>query len=573
MTRYVLGINPCISGLGVHNPSAAILADGTVEYAVEEDRFTREKQAFNTFPTESITRCLDHCNIEFSALNEIAIPWEPTLLQQLFRYNLSQTISGGNGWRKAEKLQFAVKRGVLDQFGYSMRFVREQLREFGEPLPSIRNRAHHRCHAASVTHLAKQDVQLVVTLDGRGEHDATAVWDATGDKLERIRTYQFPNSLGFLYGMVTEFLGFQSFHGEGKVMGLAPYGEYDADIDERLRSVVTAGVDYDVTGITATAANDLDDGVQRLESLFDRPRKSEPSAFSDWEKNLAYIIQAFVEETVTDIVRTYTHALDTGKVGLAGGVALNCKLNKAVMELPEVEDVFIQPVAHDSGSALGAAALSYEADKVKPMGTPYWGDQFTCETITAKLDEFGIEYRRPDDLVEYVADRLADGDIVGWFQGRQEHGPRALCNRSILADPRSESSRKRVNASVKHRESWRPFAPVIRRDAAETYLVDAEDAPYMIKTFDVRPETREEIPATLHPADETTRPQTVTKDQNERICALLTAFEARTGVPVLLNTSFNDHGEPIVRTPREAIRDFFSTGLDLLVLEDVLVEK
>jgi carbamoyltransferase len=243
------------------------------------------------------------------------------------------------------------------------------------------------------------------------------------------------------------------------------------------------------------------------------------------------------------------------------------------MEADGVDDVFIQPVAHDGGLALGAGLLDQRPADVAEMTDVYLGSGFGNETIVDLLETNKIDYREPDDLEAEIADAIADGALVGWFQGRMEMGPRALGNRSILADPRTEESRDRVNKFVKHREEWRPFAPSMTEAGADEYLENAGSAPFMIKTFDVVTEKADEIEAVLQPADETTRPQTVRPDQNERYHRLLTEFEDRTGVPVLLNTSFNDHAEPIVRTPAEALKDFYGMGLDILVLNDFVIEK
>jgi carbamoyltransferase len=243
------------------------------------------------------------------------------------------------------------------------------------------------------------------------------------------------------------------------------------------------------------------------------------------------------------------------------------------MEMDEVENIYIQPVAHDGGLALGGGMIDQRPSSVDRIDTVYWGDSFENSEIKELLEANKIGYEQPSDLTALVAREIADGALVGWFQGRMELGPRALGNRGILADPRTTESLDRVNEYVKHREKWRPFAPSMQEDTLDTYLVHGEPAPFMIKTFETDEETRSDIEATIHQADSTTRPQTVNPEQNPRYYDLLAEFEAITGVPVLLNTSFNDHGEPIVRTPRQAIQDFYAMGLDVLVLEDFVITK
>lgn len=247
-------------------------------------------------------------------------------------------------------------------------------------------------------------------------------------------------------------------------------------------------------------------------------------------------------------------------------------MNKAVEQLDAVDKLFVQPAAHDAGLALGAGMLESTPTDTNTMTDAYWGPEYSDE-IDPVLEESKLEFEQVSNPEKVAAEALADGALVGWFQGNLELGPRALGNRSILADPRTVDSRDRVNKYVKHREEWRPFAPSMKEEALDEYLVDAAPSPFMIKTYEVREEKRDEISAALHPGDNTTRPQTVTEEQNTRYYKLLSEFEALTGVPVLLNTSFNDHAEPIVNKPVEAVKDFYGMGLDMLVLEDYVLQK
>jgi carbamoyltransferase len=570
MTCYVLSINPGVRSLGSHDTSAVLLENGEVVFGVEEERFTREKHATGTFPRQAIEACLESRDLSLSDVETVVVPWEPsrflTPVPRMVREDLSR--SGGLTDR-AKLAGWRVKSNLRPRL-FGLNAVKRELAEIGIPLPSVETREHHACHAASAFYPTEFDEALVVTLDGRGEHDATAVWwgDETG--LERLRTYDYTNSLGYFFGGVTQFLGFYANNGEGKVMGLAPYGERNEDIERALRSLVETGVDYDVRELSRGS---FEEATEQLEALFDRPRKDLGTDFSQWEKDLALAAQTLVEEIVTDIVETYCEHLGTGNVALAGGVALNCKMNKRVMELDCVDELFIQPVSNDAGSALGAAMMEFEPSEVPAMSTVYWGPKYSDQEIEELLQMNKIRYSKPDGLERTVAERLADGALVGWFQGRMEMGPRALGNRSILADPRTVESLDRVNEYVKHREAWRPFAPSMLEAAVDEYLQNGEKSPYMIKTFDPVEERKDDIPAVLHPADETTRPQTVREDQNPRYYRLLQEFDRITGIPVVLNTSFNDHGEPIVNTPTEAVKDFFGMGLDVLVLGDVVVEK
>jgi carbamoyltransferase len=570
MSEFELAFKPAIGPYGQHDPSAALFEDGGLAFAVEEERLSREKHAPNTFPERSIRACLDHRGLALSDVDEVVLPYDPTLRRNVAPHTLRSSLRRRGLSRKLDALGATARKELQAQL-YPTRQIESRLSEIGTPVPPVVTRAHHRCHAASAFHPSGFDRALVVTVDAKGEYDSTVVWEGTPAGLRRVRTYDHPNSLGLFYAVVTEYLGYRMFNGEGKVMGLAPYGSDDGEIRRRLRRLVTGGVEYDVTPLTGQWGTEV--GVERLEELFGRERRPEPGEFDRFEKDLAHVAQRFTEETVLDIVETYCRRLGHENVCLAGGVALNCKMNQRVAESDLVDGLFVQPVANDAGLALGAGWVDRAPASVPEQTHVYFGPEYSTSGIRDLLETNKIAYGEPDDLEAYVAERLADGALVGWFQGRLELGPRALGNRSILADPRTAESRDRVNRYVKHREEWRPFAPSMLEAATGDVLTLDREHPYMIVTSGVRPEAADEIPAVLHSADDTTRPQTVREEQNPRYYRLLREFERLTDVPVLLNTSFNDHGEPIVNTPKEALKDFYGMGLDVLVLEDVVVEK
>jgi len=596
MTEYILSFKPAIDFYGNHDPSAVLFEDGKVVFGVEEERYTRVKHAKKTFPEQSIRACLEYAGIGFEDVDKIILPYDPQLefkktdvflKRKVGDYiseirNNSRKDSGSSqqnttGSTNPNQHPFhrvwggltKIKKQV-DKKYFANRNVEKRLRNMTDTVPPIERRSHHLCHAAGAFYPTEFDTALVLTADGKGEYDSTVVWKGTPDGVERVKTYRVPNSLGYFYGAVTDYIGYRPNNGEGKVMGLAPYGEHNKKIEHKLRSVATFGREYDVTSITRDG---LKSGAAVLEELFDRPRNTNTNEFSKFEKDLAYTSQLLLEETITDIVKYYARRLDQSNVCFNGGVALNCKLNKRIMELDCVDELFIQPVAHDGGLALGAGWNEYEPDQIEPMTNVYWGEAPCEDDIETLLESSKISYKKVDNVERYTAEKLADGALVGWMQGRLEMGPRALGNRSILADPRTEASRDNVNRHVKHREEWRPFAPSLLEEKADRYLVDAGSSPYMIKTYETVPENRSEIEAVVHPEDNTTRPQTVRRDQNPRYYDLISAFEDITGVPVVLNTSFNDHGEPIVTTPNEAVADFYTMGLDVLVIGDYVVEK
>ncbi len=570
MTDYLLAFKPAIGLYGQHDPSAVLFEDGTPVFGVEEERYTRDKHATETFPDCAIQACLDYRGLELTDLERILLPYDPTLRSEIAAHYLTDAIRAPGLGRKLSTLERTLVTQIRSRF-VPTRQIESRLESFGTPLPPIETTPHHRCHAASAFHPSGFDEGIVLTVDAKGEYDATVVWYADSTGLQRVRTYEHPNSLGLFFAAVTEFLGYRMFNGEGKVMGLAPYGDDNPEIESALRSLIDTGVDYDVTDLTKRWGTGH--GVETLENAFGQPRKESPESFDQWDKDLAYTAQKLLEETVVDIAESAVERFDTATVALAGGVALNCKLNQRVRESPVVDDVFVQPVAHDAGLALGAGWSRQRPADVDRQTDVYLGPEYATDEIRATLETNKIEYAEPDDLERYVAERLADGDLVGWFQGRMEMGPRALGARSILADPRTAASRNRVNRFVKHREEWRPFAPSMLESAAEEYLVDGRPSPFMIDADDVRPSKTDELEAVLHPADDSTRPQTVREDQHPRYHRLISEFADITGVPVVLNTSFNDHAEPIVRTPTQAIKDFYGMGLDVLVLEDLVVEK
>lgn len=567
---YILSFKPSIDGFGGHDPSAALFKNGQLIYAVEEERYTRVKHAAGTFPTNSIEACLDFEDLQLADIDRIILPYIPKWSVKIWRNELSRAlVNSGSVMSKISGVENKMKNIIRNQF-FSERGVRSKLREIGSPLPTIEQKSHHKSHAASAFYPTDFNEALILTVDGRGEYDSTVIWKGDKSGVKRHETFEFPNSLGHFYSAVTDFLGYRPLNGEGKVMGLAPYGEPNSEIENTFKKVIDTSEDYDVTAITE---NGRIAGVDRLESLFGRTAKDEPTNFTDWEKDLAYVTQSVLEEIMTNLVRHYTRKLNVRKVGLAGGTALNCKMNSVIEQSEFVDELFIQPVANDAGLALGAGFLTTEPADVPEMNDVYWGPEYDNDDVQIILEETKLNYRKSDRMPKEVAEYLAEGEIVGWFQGRLELGPRALGNRSILADPRTTKSRDKVNKYVKHREEWRPFAPSLKEEALDQYLVDAAPSPFMIKTYDVRENKQDKIPAVLHPGDNTTRPQTVNIKQNQRYYALLSEFEELTGVPVLLNTSFNDHAEPIVNRPIEAIKDFYGMGLDKLIINDYILEK
>jgi carbamoyltransferase len=577
MTTYTLAVKvapgiPVMSDptdIWGHDPSAALFKNGSLVFCAEEERFNRQKHSVGEFPMSAVRACLDHRDLTLDDVDAVTIPFDPSLLMNVAPAFFTEMLRTG---QSISRKGYLISKGALD-FGKkrlaTVDIVRERLSTLGE-VPPIETYPHHKTHAASAFYPSQFSEALVLTIDGKGEYDSTVVWRGTPDGLERIRTYEHPNSLGRLYGIITSYLGYRPNNGEGKIMGLAPYGSENDEIRTTLESLVDTGVDYDVTDVTSGG---IQNGLAKLEDHFGRPARDGGGKFSEWEQDLAYETQSLLEQIVCSITEHHSAEAEFSNVCLAGGVALNCKMNKTVRELDAVDRTFVQPVANDAGTVLGAGWLRQSPADVEEQTHVYYGPEYGTDEIQNLLKQTKVDYRRPDDLERTVAEALVDGQLVGWFQGRMEVGPRALGHRSIIADPRDEASRDRVNKYVKHREEWRPFAPSILADRVDEYFEAATPSPFMIDTFDTVPERRDEIEAVLHRGDNTTRPQTVTREANPRYYDLISAFDDLTDVPVVLNTSFNDHAEPIVNRPSEALKDFYGMGLDMLVLEDIVIEK
>jgi len=442
--------------------------------------------------------------------------------------------------------------------------------QFGPTHAKMRFVDHHLAHAISAYAYSGFDDAAVAVMDGRGAWEATSLWHGRNGKLEHLLTIPFPDSIGFFYSGFTEFLGFTPNSDEWKLMGLAPYGQPGIDL--------SAFIEVKASPYRVHARQLATNGTSahaRMTALLGPPRIAE-SEIDDRHKNIAYAVQDACETAMMNVVRLAMEKTGCRNVCLAGGVALNSKANGKIAASGLVEKLFVQPAASDDGVALGAALAPYLDNNGKlpnkPMRHGYWGPAFDNDSIEAALRTYKLRCSKLADPAGTAAELLTQGKILGWFQGRMEFGPRALGSRSILADPRDPEMNAKVNNAVKFREWWRPFAPSLKGEAAGEYLEGATDSPFMILTAQVRPEKRGVIPAVTH-VDGSARPQTVEREINPLYWRLIDEFGKRTGVPVIMNTSFNLRGEAIVHTPTDAIRTFFSSGMDALVIGSFLVEK
>ncbi len=402
----------------------------------------------------------------------------------------------------------------------------------------------------------------MISLDGSGDCESGLLAVGRGNELRIHYTISNAESWGKAYEYVTEALGFQYNSQEGKTMGLAPYGTPDLDL--------LPFVNWKRTIPTINRRRRM----RFFDSITPRPKDS---PLSDYHKNLAASMQFALEKAAVSMVEVMHRKTGIRRICLAGGTTLNCSMNGKLAEIPWVDDMFAQPAAHDAGSALGAALFAYTAITEKRtewhMEHPYWGPQYDNETIEGALREFeGIDVQFCGDICSTAASKLAQGYVVGWFQGRLEVGPRALGNRSILGDPSNPEMKDLINRKVKNREPWRPFAPAVLAEKMSRYFDCRVNTPFMLIAFETKPATRHEIISATH-IDGTARPQSVSRTTNSRFWNLLTAFERETGIPALLNTSFNVAGQPIVNTPQQAIETFLGSGMDYLAIGDFMVSK
>jgi carbamoyltransferase len=583
-----------------HDSAAALVVDGRIVAAAQEERFTRKKHD-PAYPENAAAYCLREGKLSLADVDYVAFYDKPFLkFERLLETYLAFAPRGFRSFSMAVPVWLKEK---LFQKNLLKRRLKQQCPEFDWEKRLLFTE-HHQAHAASAFFPSPFEEAVILTMDGVGEWATTSVGRGNGNKLEMIEEIHFPHSLGLLYSAFTYYTGFKVNSGEYKVMGLAPYGEpkYKSRILDNLIDLKEDGsfrlnldyFDY-CTGLRMTNA--------RFDALFEGPPRDPASLLEQRHMDLAASIQAVIEEIVLRIARSTARKTGARNLCLAGGVALNCVANGKIMDGQFFEQIWIQPAAGDAGGALGTALAACHLYHDQPrhvnvdsdaMVGSYLGPEHNDEEIAASLQEAGAQFELldDDDLIDRVSGALADGKAVGWFQGRMEFGPRSLGARSILGDPRSPSMQKTLNMKVKYRESFRPFAPaVLREDLSDWFDLDC-DSPYMLLVAPVSEEqrrtmTEEEqklfgidklnvprssIPAVTH-VDYSARIQTVHRQTNPQFHALISAFKARTGCPVLVNTSFNVRGEPIVCTPEDAFRCFMGTDLDVLAIGNCYLRK
>jgi len=559
--------------LGVHighDSSAALVVDGKIVADVAEERFTRTKH-FAGLPLHAIAYCLQSQGIRMADLDAVAVPAAGGVPELNFLFDLK-----GSRRERAPAANRALE-WVRERTGRPGRKPPAYLKNFplGDSVPLVHVH-HHLAHAASAYYTSgSAERQLIVTLDGAGDGYSGAVWRGEGGRITLLQSFPLSASLGWFYSNVTEALGWWHGDGEGKTMGLAPYGDC-----RRVRGVLDRFYPK-FSGGELVEPHDFgrwfywnENGA--IQWHFDEAYALRELVARHGREHIAAEAQRVLEEQCQALIFPWLEKEQTRNLACAGGVFLNVKLNQRVWESGRVARQHIYPNAGDSGLAVGAALYAYHAAHPGAPGSAlqdlYWGPEYSEAEIEAALRLRNLTYRRVEDVAACTARLLAAGKIVAWFQGRMESGPRALGNRSILMSANRAEHKDILNARVKFREAFRPFCPSLLWERRDEYLENARDEFFMITSFTCRAAKRARVPAVVH-ADATLRPQTVKREFNPRFWQLLSEFEQLTGEGLLLNTSFNLMGEPMVNHPRDAIRCFYDNGLDVLVLGNFVLEK
>ena len=566
-----------LSGAVGHDASAAIIVDGKIIAAAEEERFIRDKHAKNKFPYEAAKYCMQEAGVRPDQVDVVAFPYAEIPLSTNAR------------WHYAKRHWYAPDRALDAIFNGNRRFRRNRdkamalMAELGLSKARYMPVEHHLAHASSAYHLSGfQEKTAIVGIDGKGEYATTFFGYGENGKIHKIKEFYDPDSLGGMYGAITEYLGFEMLDGEFKVMGMAPYGDpkkYDLsrlvsfkDGDLRVNTKLV-----NVVGLRRYKENGK--GYYFTPELVEwLGPKRQGDEIDDPYIHYAASVQQLLEDVALEMIDYFVGDIirETGRIAMAGGVALNVKLNQRIIAMPGVKELFVQPASGDAGTSLGAASFvaAELGEKVEPMQHAYLGPAFTTEQCLAACEAHPAKpkFQRIDNAPQKGAEILAGGNPLAWLQGRMEFGPRALGCRSILGDPSHPGVADRINAQIKYRERWRPFCPSMLDRVAPDILQTTHPAPYMTFTFDVAEHWKSRIPEVVH-EDGTARAQVVTKATNPRYYALIEELERLRNVPVVLNTSLNRRGEPMICSPTDALNMFYGCDLQYLIMEDVLVTK
>ncbi|MEB3308069.1 MAG: carbamoyltransferase [Cyanobacteriota bacterium] len=586
-----------------HDSAACLLVDGQIQTAVQEERFTRKKHD-SGFPFQALKYCLESNNLKLSELDGVVYYEKPLLtFERLLETYLGSAPRGGRSFVAAMQVWLKEKLFIKNDLKNQLKRLASETNADSERLPDLLFSEHHLSHAGSAFYPSPFHDAVVLCMDGVGEWATTSAWIGTGNEIKPLWEINFPHSLGLLYSAFTYYCGFKVNSGEYKLMGLAPYGEpkYADLIKDNLVDIKSDGTfRLDLSffkyhrGFRMTG--------RKFHQLLEQPPRKSEGELTQFHMDVASSIQAVTEEIVLKLARSLKAETGALNLCLSGGVALNCVANGKLLEAGIFKDIWIQPASGDAGSAVGAALVAYHQHFKKPrtpnphdsMRGTYLGPKFSNDEICSYLDQIKAPYSslRDPELMDQVADLLAAGKVIGWFNGAMEFGPRALGGRSIIGDPRNQQMQSTMNLKIKYRESFRPFAPSVLEEEVSTQFELTEKSPYMLIVAPVKqtlrkPMTAEQeklfgieklnvprssIPAITH-VDYSARVQTVSEKTNPRYYSLIKAFHKRTGCPTIVNTSFNVRGEPIVCTPQDAYRCFMRTEMDALVLENQILSK
>lgn len=573
---YILGLN------AFHGDSSAcILKDGEVIVALEEERIRRIKH-WAGFPTEAIKYCLKDAGISIKEIDHITISRDPSVnVFKKIKHTLKNKISFStilDRYTNSKKIK-SVKAMLAEEFGVSENEIKAE----------IHNIEHHRSHLASAFFASPFEESAIVSIDGFGDFTSTMIATGKGNQIEVLDAVHFPHSAGIFYTSFTQYLGFPKYGDEYKIMGLAPYGKplyvdklKDVIIfkDNGLFELNLKYFTHHKNGVKMS----WEGGEPDIESIFSEymvekfgPVRKREEELTQYHKDLAASIQRVCEELIFHILNHLQKRTGLENLCIAGGVAQNSVANGKVLQNTTFKNVYIPSAGHDAGTSMGSALYLYnhilKQKRVAPMYTAALGSHFSNNEIEEYLKTQNVKYEKQTDeeLNHRVTECIINGGVVGWFQGRAEFGPRALGHRSIIADPRRADAKEILNLKIKRRESFRPFAPSILKEAVGEYFVNADSVPFMEKVYLIKEEMRSKIPAVTH-VDGTGRLQSVDAKTEPKYHALISAFNKKTGVPILLNTSFNEN-EPIVNTPANALDCFLRTKMDMLVLENFIVTR
>jgi len=559
-----------ILGIGgySHDSAAALVCDGQLVAAVAEERLTRVKHQGGV-PRKAVRHCLETAGLTPDDIDHIGCYMRPFVrLARRLPYRMTQMPR--SPVYSAGYMAYEVAHNALYWYGMRGLCGRKTRLHFME---------HHPAHAASAFLVSPFDHAALLSIDYVGEYTATWAGVGVGTKLERLRTRNYPHSLGVFYSAITDYLGFLRASDEYKVMGLASYGEpeFDEDFRKIIRLRPDGWYDVDLSWMVCHYAPGSRCGYfsKKFVNRFGPPRRK-GEAIEERHRNIAASAQRLLEDAVLRLATRLHQDTRLTQLCLAGGVALNCSMNGRLLRESPFEAIYVQPAAGDDGIAIGAAYQLHHrltgAPRSFVMQDARWGPQYSDEVIRGFLDSAKLAYTTVDDIEAYTARLIAEGRIVGWFQGRAEFGPRALGARSILADPTRPEMKDLLNRYVKHREDFRPFAPSCLEERAGEYFTNCTRSPFMLFVYPVEADKRGRVPAVTH-VNGTARVQTVSKAVDPRYYRLIQEFEKLRGVPMVLNTSFNVMGEPIVNSPADAVRCFYTTGIDALVLGDYVLTK